>query len=74
VPPATISSIGLAGSGVSISLPSIAGLSYALEYKNSLGDPTWTLLSPAVVATGSVMLLRDTNALAGSRFYRVLRE
>ena len=74
VPPVTISRIGLAGSGISISLPSVAGLSYALEYKNSLGDPTWTPLSPAVAGTGGVIMLQDTNAPVASRYYRVLRK
>jgi hypothetical protein len=59
---------------VSVTFPSQGGLSYLLEYKDSLADPAWTPLTPAGTATGSVMVLHDTNAPFARRFYRVLRE
>jgi hypothetical protein len=71
---ATISISLSAGTGVSITFPSVAGLSYVLDYKNSLDDPTWTPLPPATAATGSAMVLQDTNNPTASRYYRVRRE
>jgi uncharacterized repeat protein (TIGR01451 family) len=71
---ATISISLSARTGVSITFPSVAGLSYVLDYKNSLDDPTWTPLPPATTATGSVMVLQDTNNPTASRYYRVRRE
>jgi len=62
------------GVGVSISVASQAGLTYLLEYKNALNDPAWTPLPPAVTATGSVLVLQDTNAPVARRYYRVQRE
>jgi len=60
------------GSNVSFSLSSITGLNYTLQYKNSLTDPTWTLLLPSVPGGGVIQLI-DTNPPAlPSRFYRVL--
>jgi uncharacterized repeat protein (TIGR01451 family) len=71
---AVISLTWLGGAGVSITFPSPAGLNYVLEYKDSLDDPAWTLLTPAMATTNGVMVLQDTNTPTASRFYRVLRE
>ena len=72
--PIAISSVSLASPAVSITFPSEAGLSYLLEYKDLLTDPTWTPLSPAVPGTGGVMTLQDTNSPGNSRYYRLLQE
>jgi hypothetical protein len=66
--------INLAGPGVSVSFTSQLGSSYLLEYKDSLADPAWTPLSSPVAATGGVMVLQDTNAPAGSRYYRLRQQ
>jgi hypothetical protein len=66
-----ISSVTLAGDGTSVSLSSVAGLNYTLEYKNSLTDPDWISLPPTLPGAGPTLILRDTNAAAASRFYRV---
>ena len=74
-PASAIISISLSvGAGVSITFPSVAGVSYVLDYKDSLDDPAWTPLPPATTATGSVMVLPDTNTPTASRYYRVRRE
>jgi len=72
--PVTISSVSLAGPQISVAFPSQSGLNYVLEYKNALADPAWTPLAPALMATGSVMVLQDTNAPVASRYYRVHSE
>ena len=70
--------INLAGSdvtptNVSISLLSVAGLNYTLQFKNSLTDATWTPIPPVIPGTGSVIILQDTNgASSPTRFYRVI--
>jgi uncharacterized repeat protein (TIGR01451 family) len=61
--------------GVSISVQSMPGLNYALEYKNSLSDPAWTLLpSSSVTGTGGVIILHDTSAPLAQRFYEVMAQ
>jgi hypothetical protein len=72
--PIAISSVSLASPAVSISFTSDPALSYMLEYKTLLDDPTWTRLSPAVPGTGGVMTLQDTNPPANSRYYRLRSE
>jgi hypothetical protein len=47
-------------------------MNYTLQFKNSLGDTTWTPIPPAVPGTGSVILLLDPSATAPMRFYRVM--
>jgi hypothetical protein len=75
LPTGTIISISLSvGAEVSITFPSVAGVSYALEYKDSLDDPAWTALPPATTATGSVLVLQDTNTPTAGRYYRVRLE
>ena len=69
IPPGQVS---VTAGNVSLWFNSGLRVRYTLQYKNSLGDPAWTALSPTVTGTGGVVALRDTNAPAGlSRFYRV---
>jgi hypothetical protein len=65
-------SLNVTGTTVSMSLNSMAGLNYQLEYKDSLTQTNWVPILPVVPGTGTLILLQDTNALpAASRFYRV---
>jgi hypothetical protein len=65
-------SLNVAGTTVSLSLSSLAGLNYQLEYKDTLAQPNWVPIFPVVPGTGTLILMQDTNALpAASRFYRV---
>jgi uncharacterized repeat protein (TIGR01451 family) len=67
-----LGSIGANGTNVTISVNSVAGLSYRLEYKNLLTDPVWTPIAPVAAGTGSSVSLVDTNTpLTPTRFYRV---
>jgi hypothetical protein len=70
VPP-LIAGVSVSGSAVSISVPSVGGLNYTLEYKNALTDASWTPLPPTVTGTAGTIVLQDTNAPTTSRFYRV---
>jgi hypothetical protein len=54
-----------------VSLSSVTGLVYTLEYKNALDDPAWTPLTPSLIGTGGPLMLQDTNSVVGTRFYRV---
>jgi uncharacterized repeat protein (TIGR01451 family) len=63
---------GLTGSNVSISVSTVAGLTYRLEYKDALTDPVWTPLPPPVPGSGGTVTIVDTNAPSGpARFYHV---
>ena len=53
-----------------VSVPTLAGKSYQLQYKTGLFDSAWTSL-PAVTGTGSMLTLTDSTAAVGQRFYRV---
>ena len=65
-------SLNVTGTNVSLSLNSLAGLNYQLQYKNTLQDAAWTPLTPAVAGTGGILTLSDTNGPPWlSRFYRV---
>jgi hypothetical protein len=69
---ASLASPGTGGQiPVSVGIRSLTGLVYTLEYKNTLSDPQWLPLSPALPGTGGDLRFQDTNATAGSRFYHV---
>jgi hypothetical protein len=74
VPPTlNLSRLGVTPTNVSISLTSVLGLNYTLQYKNSLTDANWTPLPPPVTGNGDVITLQDSTVGAlPSRFYRVL--
>jgi hypothetical protein len=69
--PPQIARVEKNSAGVTLTVPSVLGLSYTLEYKNALSDPQWLPLLPPQPGSGSPMSLTDSNAPATSRFYRV---
>ena len=68
-----ISSPALVGHSLSVSVPTAAGLSYTLEYKDSLTEPAWTA-AQTLPGTGGPITLTDSTATSTSRFYRVRGE
>jgi hypothetical protein len=61
-------------SGTSISVSTLSGLNYLLEYKNALQDPAWIAVTTWVPGIGGILVLQDSNSPASSRFYRVRSE
>jgi hypothetical protein len=55
---------------VRLTFPTQAGVEYAIEYKDSLDDAEWKLLTLAV-GTGSPMEIEDPAPAEPMRFYRV---
>ena len=61
------------GAAFSLSVPTVRGKTYFLQYKNSLSDTGW--LSVSVIAgDGGVRTLADPTAGAAHRFYRVRQQ
>jgi len=58
------------GNTGSFSFMSVNGLTYSIEYKDILSAPGWTVLR-SEMGSGGVISINDTNAIVGSRFYRV---
>jgi uncharacterized repeat protein (TIGR01451 family) len=57
----------------SLSFPTENGKWYFVQYKNTLTDPAWTDLGPAVAGTGWPLMIYDpTAAHQPSRFYRII--
>jgi hypothetical protein len=71
VPP-LMTSAAITGTTLSISINSVPGLNYILEYKTNLSDASWVAISPPLTGNGDVLILQDTNAVDNNRFYRVL--
>ena len=67
----TISLMDRSGPTNTISFRSVTGSSYTLQFKNSLGDATWTDILPATTGTGNTTFLLDRTAIGPQRFYRV---
>ena len=56
-----------------LSLPTSCGHVYALEFKVSLGDSTWTALPPLMPGNGRLRSMIDSSGSDLKRFYRVRR-
>jgi uncharacterized repeat protein (TIGR01451 family) len=56
---------------LTLSFTTVAGGSYRIEYKHSLTDPNWSVLTN-VTGSGSVMSITDDTTGTDSRFYRVV--
>jgi hypothetical protein len=74
VPPILkVAASAVSATNVSLSLSSVTGLNYTLQFKNTLTDAVWTPIPPVVTGNGGPISLNDTNnPLPPSRFYRVI--
>jgi hypothetical protein len=52
-----------------MNLQTVAGLQNIIEWKNTLGDPSWTPLT-SFIGDGSVQTVTDFNPPPGGRFYQ----
>jgi len=68
--PGLISNLNVAQHQVSLSIPTQAGVEYAIQYKNSKEDRTWQPLA-FLQGNGSLMTVADPHPAPISRFYRV---
>jgi hypothetical protein len=59
--PPRVTNIEVGASGVSVTVQTTAGRAYALQYKGSLADESWTELAP-VTASGPSTALTDNDA------------
>jgi hypothetical protein len=66
-----ISNLSYSGTTFTFSFLSEAGLTYDVEYKDSLGDPSWSLLETDA-GTGAIINVTDATAAPATRFYRVV--
>lgn len=67
-----ISSISFQGSSVVVRFPAMSGKTYRLEYKESLNDAEWTVLSEVTPqCSGTVPVTDRLTAGRPSRFYQV---
>ncbi|MFO1513947.1 MAG: hypothetical protein U1F83_13690 [Verrucomicrobiota bacterium] len=57
--------------GHKVSIPTQAGATYTLYYKNSLSDANWTYLT-IVAGNGTTKTYTDTSATGNQRFYRAV--
>lgn len=59
------------GTNVTVFFTTLNGSTHILEYKNSLGDNSWTAILPGIIGTGGATNQTDTNATVSTRFYRI---
>jgi hypothetical protein len=71
--PTTLTNIQYSGSSLQLSCSTEQGLNYRLEYKNVLSEPSWQPLK-TLNGDGTPLSFVDTDALAPSRFYRIVVE
>jgi T5SS/PEP-CTERM-associated repeat protein len=69
--PATIAHFDKAGTTTTVSLLSVSGQTYTLEFKNSLAQAAWTAISPSTNGNGGIVSLQDPTATVPIRFYHV---
>jgi len=70
--PPVISGVHLSDSKVSVTFEALYGLSYSLQYKDSLSDAQWLSSAPPVPGFGGTLSLVDANPAPATRFYRLI--
>lgn len=68
-----VSVLGWSNHTLRLSVPTLTGKSYGLEYKDSLSAPEWTRL-PTVSGTGGQSIITDPAPPGPQRFYRMREE
>ena len=71
IPPPIVASPSLVGSTFSVSVSTMPGGNYTLEFKNSFTDTNWTTAQTSL-GTGGTITLTDDSATNAMRFYRVM--
>ena len=62
------------GTTTRITINSILGVNYVLEYETSLSFSNWTGVAPIAAGTGGSLTLSNINNVSSQRFYRVRAE
>jgi Tol biopolymer transport system component len=60
------------GVGPVISWPFVSGLSYHVQFKNDLGEPSWQEVGGTITVLGNRASTTDPSPSSGQRFYRVV--
>jgi hypothetical protein len=71
IPPPIVGSPTLVGHTFSVSVTTVSGLNYTLQYKNAFTDAGWTPVQ-TLAGTGGTITLTDTTATNAMRFYRLV--
>jgi hypothetical protein len=58
--------------GCSITVVTVSGKTYGVEFKDSLSDSEWQALQPPAPATGETMTVIDSSGGRAQRFYRIV--
>jgi len=69
--PLTIQSITATNDGALLTWPAIPGLSYGVQYKDSLADPDWQLLGPVSLAQSTNGVATNAMLPTAQRFFRL---
>jgi len=68
-----VQSFNVLTNGTTINCSSVVGMSYQLEYKNTLADSNWNIIPIAVAGTGNTISFLDNPAATNAgRFYRIV--
>jgi Tol biopolymer transport system component len=60
------------GDGPVISWPFVSGLSYDVQFKNDLSEPSWQEVGGTITVLGNRAFMTDPSPSSGQRFYRVV--
>jgi len=72
LPPLLITAIQVSGTDVIISFQSSAGVSYSVEYTDTLTGVSWNAAIGSIPGTGNIVMATHNGGASGnSRFYRV---
>jgi hypothetical protein len=70
--PPRISQVSVSAQVPRIAWESVAGATYAVQFKTTISHPAWSNLPPDVTATGTITKIQDASATnATQRFYRI---
>jgi hypothetical protein len=72
IPSPTITAVSLNGNGISLTLNSLGGISYLLQYKTNLLQTDWISLTTNTAA-GDTLVLTNNIGSDPNRFYRIQR-
>jgi len=73
IPPPIVASPTLVGQTFGVSVTTVTGLNYTLEYKNAFTDTAWTAVQ-TLPGTGGTITLTDRTATNAMRFYRLVTQ
>ena len=71
IPAPAVAAFAISPSQLVLQIPTVAGMSYKMQYKDALDDPDWLDLGPPIIGTGYTISITNAVSTEPQRYLRL---